>query len=67
MCVQDLCFGCSNLVESIHVELPHKRLKVGVLEIGGKRPLRKSLDVLHDEASALTAPADHFVVLAALN
>lgn len=45
-------------MESVHVELPNKRLKVGVFEIAWEYFLCKCLMVMYDEAIAFSIPAD---------
>jgi len=49
------------LVEVVHVELPHKGREVVVLEVQGQDPVGELVGLLHDEALAVWAPADHVV------
>jgi hypothetical protein len=57
----------TDLMEVVHVELPHERGKVAVAEIGRQNLLLKDLDLQNGETSALRVPSDDVVVLTALN
>ena len=57
----------ANLVEIIHVELPHKRGEVAVPKIGRQYLLLKSFHVDYGEVSPLFVPCHNARVLIVLN
>ena len=56
-----------DLVEAVHVELPHEAVHLVVPKVPGQHYLFKFRDVLYDELSAVASPVDDLLELLHLN